>query len=168
MLISGGSARCSPEKRKLIFLPIRLLYQISWSVVKKFTKFLDCKSNFSVFSSFCKSCISWKVDFKGDCKGGFWKAHSYNCSTGTVIRYLFAIPVSQGGAVLFAPPRKALAFLTTPSVCQKHDTGISLPAGSDQGYSPWTSPAFLKNCWIKKLFVACGSSFKTTILSICS
>jgi hypothetical protein len=29
-----------------------------------------------------------------------------------------------------------------------------------------TSPAFLKNCWIKKLFVACGSSFKTMILSI--
>ena len=29
-----------------------------------------------------------------------------------------------------------------------------------------TSPAFLKNCWIKKLFVACGSSFKAMILSI--
>ena len=59
-----------------------------------------------------------------------------NCSTGTVARYLFPVPVSQGGAVLFAPPRKALAFLTIPSVCQKHGTGISLPAGSDQGYSP--------------------------------
>ena len=35
-----------------------------------------------------------------------------------------------------SPPRKAFAFLTTPSVCQKHGTGISLPAGSDQGYSP--------------------------------
>ena len=66
---------------------------------------------------------------------------------------LFTTKVSQGGAVLFAPPRKAVAFLTTPSVCQKHGTGISLPAGSDQGYSPWTSPAFLKNCWIKKLFI---------------
>ena len=41
-----------------------------------------------------------------------------NCSTGTVARYLFSVPVSQGGAVLFAPPRKAVAFLTTPSVCQ--------------------------------------------------
>ena len=59
-----------------------------------------------------------------------------NCSTGTVARYLFTTKVSQGGAVLFAPPRKAVAFLTTPSVCQKHGTGISLPAGSDQGYSP--------------------------------
>ena len=76
-----------------------------------------------------------------------------NCSTGTVTRCLFLIQISQGGAVLFAPPRKAVAFLTAPSVCQKHGTGISLPAGSDQGYSPWTSPAFLKNCWIKKLFV---------------
>ena len=35
-----------------------------------------------------------------------------------------------------SPPRKAFAFLTTPSVCQKHGTRISLPAGSDQGYSP--------------------------------
>ncbi|MEE1537699.1 MAG: hypothetical protein UGF38_10250, partial [Ruminococcus sp.] len=59
-----------------------------------------------------------------------------NCSTGTVAKYLFTTKVSQGGAVLFAPPRKAVAFLTTRSVCQKHGTGISLPAGSDQGYSP--------------------------------
>ena len=27
-----------------------------------------------------------------------------------------------------SPPRKAFAFLTTPSVCQKYGTGISLPA----------------------------------------
>ena len=59
-----------------------------------------------------------------------------NCSTGTVARCLFLVSVSQGGAVLFAPPRKAVAFFTTPSVCQKHGTGISLPAGSDQDYSP--------------------------------
>ena len=59
-----------------------------------------------------------------------------NCSTGTVARCLFPVQVSQGGAVLFAPPRKAVAFLTTPSVCQKDGTGISLPAGSDQGCSP--------------------------------
>jgi len=59
-----------------------------------------------------------------------------NCSPGTVARYLFADKVSQGGAILFAPPRKAVAFLTTPSVCQKHGTEISLPAGSDQGCSP--------------------------------
>ena len=79
-----------------------------------------------------------------------------NCSTGTVTRCLFLVSVSQGGAVLFAPPRKAVAFLTTPSVCQKDGTGISLPAGSDQGCSPRTSPTFLKNCWIKKLLFACG------------
>ena len=59
-----------------------------------------------------------------------------NCSAGTVVRYLFIVSEKQGGAVLFAPPRKAVAFLTTLSVCQKHGTGISLPAGSDQGYSP--------------------------------
>ena len=59
-----------------------------------------------------------------------------NCSPGTVARHSFAAKVSQGGAVLFAPPRKAVAFLTTRSVCQKHGTGISLPAGSDQGCSP--------------------------------
>ena len=93
---------------------------------------------------FPKSRIFYKVIFR------------CNCSTGTVTRYLFPVPVSQGGAVLFAPPRKAFAFLTTLSVCQKHGTGISLPAGSDQGCSPWTSPTFLKNCWSKKLFVTCG------------
>ena len=59
-----------------------------------------------------------------------------NCSPGTVARYLFADKVSQGGAILFAPPRKAVAFLTIPSVCQKHGTEISLPAGSNQGCSP--------------------------------
>ena len=106
-----------------------------------------------------------------------------NCSPGTVARYLFAAKISQDGAVLFAPPRKAVAFLTTPSVCQKHGTGISLPAGSDQGYSPWTSPAFLKNCWIKKLLlptacnwkaqflekpIACGSLHRKTFLSVLS
>ena len=70
-------------------------------------------------------------------RAGFSVKHfRCNCSTGTVARCLFLIQVSQGGAVLFAPPRKAVAFLTTPSVCQKHGTGISLPAGSDQGYSP--------------------------------
>ena len=66
----------------------------------------------------------------------FRKVFRSNCSTGTVGKYLFSDKVSQGGAFLFAPPRKAIAFLTTPSVCQKHGTEISLPAGSDQGYSP--------------------------------
>ena len=59
-----------------------------------------------------------------------------NCFPETVARCQFSGKVSQGGAVLFAPPRKAVAFLTTLSVCQKDGTGISLPAGSDQGYSP--------------------------------
>ena len=90
-----------------------------------------------------------------------------NCSPGTVAKHLFPVPVSQGGAVLFAPPRKAVAFLTTRSVCQKHGTGISLPAGSDQGYSPWTSPAFLKNCWIKKLFVSVLRTDDPTYFSSC-
>ena len=73
---------------------------------------------------FSRSTICCKVIFR------------CNRSTGTVAKCPFSAPVSQGGAVLFAPPRKAVAFLTTPSVCQKHGTGISLPAGSDQGYSP--------------------------------
>ena len=96
----------------------------------------------------------------------FRKVFRSNCSTGTVGKYLFSDKVSQGGAVLFAPPRKAVAFLTTPSVCQKHGTGISLPAGSDQGCSPWTSPTFLKNCWIKKLLFACGLWLETSFLGI--
>ena len=70
-------------------------------------------------------------------RAGFSVRHPHcNCSTGTVARLLFTASEKQGEAVLFAPPRKAIAFLTTLSVCQKHGTGISLPAGSDQGYSP--------------------------------
>ena len=70
-------------------------------------------------------------------RAGFSVRHSRcNCSTGTVAKYLFTTKVSQGEAVLFAPPQKAVAFLITLSVCQKDGTGISLPAGSDQGYSP--------------------------------
>ena len=70
-------------------------------------------------------------------RAGFSVRHPHcNCSTGTVARLLFTASEKQGEAVLFAPPRKAVAFLTTLSVCQKDGTGISLPAGSDQGYSP--------------------------------
>ena len=70
-------------------------------------------------------------------RAGFSVRHPHcNCSTGTVARLLFTVSEKQGEAVLFAPPRKAVAFLTTLSVCQKDGTGISLPAGSDQGYSP--------------------------------
>ena len=70
-------------------------------------------------------------------RAGFSVKHfRCNCSTGTVVRCLLIAFGKQGGAVLFAPPRKAIAFLTTLSVCQKDGTGISLPAGSDQGYSP--------------------------------
>jgi len=70
-------------------------------------------------------------------RAGFSVKHfRCNCSTGTVVRYLLIALGKQGRAVLFAPPRKAVAFLTTLSVCQKDGTGISLPAGSDQGYSP--------------------------------
>ena len=56
-----------------------------------------------------------------------------NCSTGTVAKYLFTIKVSQGGAVLFAPPRKAVAFLTTLSVCQKDGTGNFAACGQRSG-----------------------------------
>jgi hypothetical protein len=31
--------------------------------------------------------------------------------------------------------------------------GVSLPAGSDKGFSPLTSAAFLKNCCTKKLSI---------------
>ena len=56
-----------------------------------------------------------------------------NCSTGTVTRYLFLTKISQGGAVLFAPPRKAIAFLTTRSVCQKYGTGNFAACGQRSG-----------------------------------
>ncbi|MFR3985745.1 MAG: hypothetical protein ACLTYZ_08835, partial [Ruminococcus sp.] len=50
-------------------------------------------------------------------RAGFSVRHFHcNCSPGTVAKYLFAAKVSQGGAFLFAPPRKAVAFLTTRSV----------------------------------------------------
>jgi hypothetical protein len=54
---------------------------------------------------------------------------------------------------LFALPRKAVAFLTHFSVRRSVAQGISLPAGSDKGYSPLTSAAFLKNCCTKKLSI---------------
>ncbi|WP_443719766.1 hypothetical protein, partial [Ruminococcus callidus] len=66
---------------------------------------------------------------------------------------LFLFEKGQPGkAVLFAFPRKSVDFLTLFSVCPKHGTEISLSADSDQGFSPWTSPAFLKNCWTEKLY----------------
>jgi len=46
---------------------------------------------------------------------------------------LFPVPISQGGAVLFAPPRKAIAFLTTRSVCQKYGTGNFAACGQRSG-----------------------------------
>jgi hypothetical protein len=47
---------------------------------------------------------------------------------------------------------ESVDFLTLFSVRQKHGAEISLSANSDQGFSPWTSPAFLKNCWSEKLY----------------
>ena len=47
-----------------------------------------------------------------------------NCSPGTVAKLLLTASGKQGGAVLFAPPRKAVAFLTTPSVCQSMTQGF--------------------------------------------
>ena len=102
MLISSGSARCSPEKRKLIFLPIRLLYQISWSVVKKFTKFLCCKSHFFGFFRFWKKGIFWEGDFKGgDCKGRFY------CSNGMFLGKT-VFPVRQKGVSPLLLPASVL------------------------------------------------------------
>jgi hypothetical protein len=56
-----------------------------------------------------------------------------------------------GRAVLFALPRKAVAFLTLLSVCRSMARGVSSPVGDDKGSSPLTSAAFLKNCCTKKL-----------------
>jgi hypothetical protein len=56
-------------------------------------------------------------------------------------------------AVLFALPRKAVAFLTHLSVCRSMAQGVSSPAGDDKGSSPLTSAAFLKNCCTKKLLL---------------
>jgi hypothetical protein len=41
-----------------------------------------------------------------------------------------------------------LDFASTTAFCW----GVSLPAGSDKGYSPLTSAAFSRNCCTKKLF----------------
>ncbi|MFR0951017.1 MAG: hypothetical protein ACLSFT_11095, partial [Ruminococcus callidus] len=52
---------------------------------------------------------------------------------------------------MFAFPRKSVDFLTLFSVRQKHGAEISLSSDSDQGFSPWTSPAFFrKNAAPKK------------------
>ena len=171
MLVSGGSARCSPEKRKLIFLPIRLLYQISWSVVKKFTKFLDCKSNFSIFSGFCKKCISWEVDFKGGLQGEIllfkWNVLRENG---------LSHPAKGGSTPAFACQRAAIAPLPCLNLQLISHSSTLLEFESFKkcdcsrktilqifdllrkcGLLAHASAAFLKNCWIKKLFVACGS-----------
>ena len=64
-----------------------------------------------------------------------------------------------------SPRLEKLSLFSPPSPCAKSMARrISLPAGSDQGYSPWIPPAFLKNCWIKKLLFACGSEFATPFL----
>ena len=91
-------------------------------------------------------------------RAGFSVRHlRCNCSPGTVARYLFPVPVSQGGAVLFAPPRKAVAFLTTLSVCQKHGTGISLPAAAIRATRPEPRQHFWKIAGSKNFLFLCSA-----------
>ena len=69
-----------------------------------------------------------------------------------VCKGLLEKKVSQGEAVLFAFPSKSCRFSHPFSPCAGSTAhGVSLSADSDQGRCPWTLPAFLKNCWIKKL-----------------
>ena len=63
---------------------------------------------------------------------------------------------------MFAFPRKSVDFLTLFSVRQKHGAEISLSADSDQGFSPWTSPAFLKKLLDQKTFLSILRSTHTT------
>ena len=71
--------------------------------------------------------------------------------TGTFTKlYLLKRPYKAGRS---CSPRleKAVAFSHHPLRGAKECAGVFRRCGGDQGFSPWTSPAFLKNCWIKKL-----------------
>ncbi len=72
--------------------------------------------------------------------------------TGTFTRFYLMRWFHKGKAVLFAFPSKSCRF-SHPFSPRAESTaqGVSPPAGGDQGRCPWTLPAFLKNCWIKKL-----------------
>ncbi|MCI7494771.1 MAG: hypothetical protein MSA74_05095, partial [Ruminococcus sp.] len=87
-----------------------------------------------------------------------------NCSTGTVTRCLFLIQVSQGGAVLFAPPRKAVAFLTTLSVCQKHGTKDFAACGQRSGLLALNPASIFEKLLDQKPFICLRLGICNTIL----
>ena len=71
-----------------------------------------------------------------------------------VFNIRFACKGNKGKAVLFAFPSKSCRFSHPFSPRAKSRAqGISPSADGDQGRCPWTSPAFLKNCWTKKLLL---------------
>ena len=81
-----------------------------------------------------------------------YKAHC-NCSPGTVAKYLLIALGKQGGAVLFAPPRKAVAFLTTLSVCQKDGTGNFAACGQRSGLLALNLASIFKKLLEQKTFI---------------
>ncbi len=87
-----------------------------------------------------------------------------NCSTGTVTRCLFAVPASQGGVVLFAPPRKAVAFLTTLSVCQKHGTKDFAACGQRSGLLALNPASIFEKLLDQKTFICLRLGICNTIL----
>ncbi|MGN0592720.1 MAG: hypothetical protein ACI4JQ_05710, partial [Ruminococcus sp.] len=52
---------------------------------------------------------------------GFFSLQTFHRN---VCKIRFASSLKQGGAVLFAPPRNAVAFLTTLSARQKNGAGV--------------------------------------------
>ena len=80
--------------------------------------------------------------------------------TGTFAKFRLLQKGNRGKRSCSLSPRKAVAFLTPFLRGAIECAGVfrrlraatrdAVP-GLCQGSSPWTSPAFLKNCWIKKL-----------------
>ena len=98
-------------------------------------------------------CRTLKIGFsKSSVSYETYKAHC-NCSTGTVARLLLIVSGKQGGAVLFAPPRKAVAFLTTPSVCQKHGTGNFAACGQRSGLLALNLASIFEKLLEQKIFI---------------
>jgi len=69
------------------------------------------------------------------------------------------IKYEQSKGTLFLAKRPLLknsplgCFVNSPLVNAPSRQGVSLTAVSDQRLCLWISPAFLKNCWTKKLLV---------------
>ena len=108
-------------------------------------------------------CRTLKIVFsKSSVSCETYKAHC-NCSGGTVAKYLLIALGKQGGAVLFAPPRKAVAFLTTLSVCQKDGTGNFAACGQRSGLLALNLASIFEKLLDQKTFVCLRLAPRNTI-----